>query len=85
MSILQRNVALVMPPQGFTVNAQTPLPLLVTQKVPLETVLRNLIHNAIKLSFADLVETKLNCLCAALPLSVNIDNEFSFASSLQQN
>jgi signal transduction histidine kinase len=41
-------VRLVTPPQGFTVHVQTPLPMLVTPKAPLETVLRNLIHNAIK-------------------------------------
>ena len=39
---------LVTPPQGFAVNVKTALPVFVTYKVPLETVLRNLIHNAIK-------------------------------------
>ncbi|CAN5715719.1 hypothetical protein BH10CHL1_BH10CHL1_37970 [soil metagenome] len=46
--LLDDIIRLVAPPQGFAVNAQTPLPLLITQKVPLETVLRNLINNAIK-------------------------------------
>jgi len=39
---------LVTPPQGFAVSYPTPLPVVRTQKVPLETVLRNLISNAIK-------------------------------------
>ncbi len=46
--LLDEIISLVTPPQGFTINVQTPLPMLVTQKVPLATVLRNLIHNAIK-------------------------------------
>lgn len=41
-------VRLVTPPQGFAVSPETPLPSVRTQKVPLETVLRNLISNAIK-------------------------------------
>ena len=39
---------LVTPPQGFTVNFPIVLPTVVTQKIPLATVLRNLISNAIK-------------------------------------
>ena len=46
--LLDNVIRLVTPPQGFTVSVQTPLPMLLTQKVPLETVLRNLINNAIK-------------------------------------
>ncbi|MFN8490153.1 MAG: PAS domain S-box protein [Caldilineaceae bacterium] len=46
--LLDDIIRLVTPPQGFAVNTQTSLPGLVTQKVPLETVLRNLINNAIK-------------------------------------
>ncbi len=46
--LLDDIVRLVTPPQGFAVSAQTPLPVLITQKVPLETVLRNLVNNAIK-------------------------------------
>lgn len=41
-------VHLVTPPQGFAVSHATPLPVLRTPKTPLETVLRNLISNAIK-------------------------------------
>ena len=36
------------PPQGFTLDIQAPLPQLYTERVPLETVLRNLVGNAIK-------------------------------------
>ena len=46
--LLDDIVRLVTPPQGFAVSLQTSLPVLITQKVPLETVLRNLINNAIK-------------------------------------
>ncbi len=46
--LLKDIVNLVTPPQGFSVSEQTPLPVFITQKVPLETVLRNLINNAIK-------------------------------------
>lgn len=46
--LLDDIVRLVTPPEGFAVSAQPPLPVLRTQKVPLETVLRNLISNAIK-------------------------------------
>ncbi len=46
--MLEEILRLVAPPAGFVVSAPAALPLLVTQKVPLETVLRNLIQNAIK-------------------------------------
>ncbi len=39
---------LLAPPPGFRLVADTSLPVLTTQRVPLETVLRNLIGNAIK-------------------------------------
>ncbi len=39
---------LVLPEQGFTLQTPTPLPTLRTVRVPLETVLRNLINNAVK-------------------------------------
>lgn len=39
---------LVLPDQGFTIQTPTPLPTLTTVRVPLETVLRNLINNAVK-------------------------------------
>lgn len=39
---------LLAPPAGFTITAATPLPTLVTHRVPLATVLRNLISNALK-------------------------------------
>ncbi|MEZ4728113.1 MAG: response regulator [Caldilineaceae bacterium] len=39
---------LVLPDQGFTVSVPAPLPTLTTVRVPLETVLRNLINNAVK-------------------------------------
>lgn len=39
---------LVTPIEGFTVTAQAPMPVLLTERVPLELVLRNLIDNAIK-------------------------------------
>lgn len=46
--LLDEIVRLVTPPEGFAIHVLTPLPTVVTQKVPLETVLRNLIENAIK-------------------------------------
>ena len=46
--LLDDIVRLVTPPQGFAVSVQMPLPVFVAHKVPLETVLRNLINNAIK-------------------------------------
>lgn len=39
---------LVLPEQGFAIQTPTPLPTLTTVRVPLETVLRNLINNAVK-------------------------------------
>lgn len=39
---------LVLPEQGFTIQTPLPLPILTTVRVPLETVLRNLINNAVK-------------------------------------
>ena len=47
-TLLDNIVCLMMPPEGFTIDVATPLPVLRTQKVALETVLRNLISNAIK-------------------------------------
>lgn len=41
-------VEMLAPPAGFTVTAQEPMPTFVAERVPLETVLRNLIGNAIK-------------------------------------
>ncbi len=35
-------------PTGFKVNLIEPLPVIVTERIPLETVLRNLIANAVK-------------------------------------
>ena len=46
--LLDDIVRLVTPSQGFAVSIPPVLPVLITSKVPLETVLRNLIHNAIK-------------------------------------
>lgn len=46
--LLDEIVRLVTPPEGFTIHVLTPMPTVLTQKVPLETVLRNLIENAIK-------------------------------------
>jgi signal transduction histidine kinase len=41
-------LALLAPPPGFTIRVAEPLPTLVTARVPLETVLRNLLSNALK-------------------------------------
>ena len=46
--LVQRVVETVAPPQGFKVTITGTLPVLYTQHVPLETVMRNLINNAIK-------------------------------------
>jgi PAS domain S-box-containing protein len=46
--LVQTIVELLNPPLGFTVVAGDSLPILYTERVPLETVLRNLIQNAIK-------------------------------------
>jgi PAS domain S-box-containing protein len=46
--LVEEITRLVAPPQGFAVTAQSPMPVLTTQRVPLEMVLRNLINNAIK-------------------------------------
>ncbi|CAN5768559.1 hypothetical protein BH10CHL1_BH10CHL1_07830 [soil metagenome] len=41
-------IDLLAPPQGFTITVESNLPVLPLERVPLETVLRNLIGNAIK-------------------------------------
>jgi len=46
--LVQEIVDLLAPPPGMTVDIQEPLPLLRTERTPLETVLRNLVGNAIK-------------------------------------
>ncbi|MFN8465311.1 MAG: PAS domain-containing protein [Caldilineaceae bacterium] len=46
--LVQSIVDLLNPPPGFTVVVGDSLPILYTDRVPLETVLRNLIQNAIK-------------------------------------
>lgn len=47
-ALLQNVVALLAPPTGFTVNVTGNLPTLLTPRVPLEIILRNLIGNAFK-------------------------------------
>lgn len=47
-ALIQNVVALLVPPTGFTVNVTSDLPTLMTPRVPLEIVLRNLIGNAFK-------------------------------------
>ena len=46
--LVHTTVDLLAPPPGFSVNIAEDLPTLITERVPLETVLRNLIGNAIK-------------------------------------
>src|SRR5690606_29389111 len=46
--LIQNMLELLAPPAGFIIEVMPGLPLLVTQRVPLETVLRNLLSNAIK-------------------------------------
>jgi PAS domain S-box-containing protein len=46
--LVQRVVEFIGPPPGFTIATCTPLPSLVAERVPLETVFRNLIGNALK-------------------------------------
>jgi signal transduction histidine kinase len=41
-------VEIVAPPPGFTVDVVDPMPVLTTERVPLETIFRNLIGNALK-------------------------------------
>jgi PAS domain S-box-containing protein len=46
---LARDIGFMLaPPPGFTLEIQSPMPRVYTERVPLETVLRNLIGNAIK-------------------------------------
>ncbi|HXF63210.1 MAG TPA: PAS domain S-box protein [Caldilineaceae bacterium] len=47
-ALMARVVELVSPPEGFQIIVEEPMPTLVTLDVPLETVLRNLLGNAIK-------------------------------------
>lgn len=47
-ALIQEIIALLAPPAGFTVHINNALPDLVTPRVPLEVVLRNLIDNACK-------------------------------------
>jgi signal transduction histidine kinase len=47
-ALVQDIVELLAPPPGFRVVMEEPLPVIETERVPLETVLRNLISNAIK-------------------------------------
>lgn len=46
--LTQRIVESLMPPPGFTVTVSETIPVLQAEQIPLETVLRNLIGNAIK-------------------------------------
>jgi PAS domain S-box-containing protein len=46
--LLQNMGELLNLPRGFTLSVPTPLPSLYTERVPLETVFRNLLHNACK-------------------------------------
>jgi signal transduction histidine kinase len=41
-------VSLLDAPPGFTISVSEPMPMMVTERVPLETTLRNLVGNAIK-------------------------------------
>jgi PAS domain S-box-containing protein len=45
--LVEEVIDLLTPPQGFTITIQEPMPVLVTRRVPLELVFRNLISNAI--------------------------------------
>lgn len=47
-TLIKNVVDLLSPPTGFVVTVENKLPLLVLERVPLETVFRNLIGNAIK-------------------------------------
>jgi signal transduction histidine kinase len=47
-ALVEDVVHLLQPPPGFVVRIAEPLPTLYTERVPLETVLRNLLANAIK-------------------------------------
>ncbi len=47
-TLIRKLLDLLILPPGFTVNLVGALPLFVTERIPLETVLRNLIDNAIK-------------------------------------
>ena len=46
--LVEEIATLVLPEQGFAIQIPAPLPILTTVRVPLETVLRNLINNAVK-------------------------------------
>ena len=46
--VVARVIETVSPPEGFTVHVDGELPMLYTYSAPLETVLRNLVNNAIK-------------------------------------
>jgi signal transduction histidine kinase len=46
--VIARVVETVSPPEGFTISAQGHMPTLFTYAAPLETVLRNLVSNAVK-------------------------------------
>ena len=49
VALLARNIVdFLVPPPGFQVLIQEPMPKLMTERVPLETVLRNLLANAFK-------------------------------------
>jgi signal transduction histidine kinase len=47
-ALLHDVVEIIAPPPGFTVTPAGPLPVLTTERVPLETIFRNLIGNAVK-------------------------------------
>ena len=47
-ALLGEVVELVAPPPGFTITIAEPMPTLLTERVPLATVFRNLVSNAVK-------------------------------------
>jgi signal transduction histidine kinase len=47
-SLIRSVVEMLAPPPGFVVNVAGTLPMLIAERIPLETVFRNLIDNAIK-------------------------------------
>jgi signal transduction histidine kinase len=47
-ALVRAVVELLAPPAGFQVSIAEPLPILMTERIPLESILRNLIDNAIK-------------------------------------
>ena len=47
-ALVQDIIETLMPPPGFTITYADPMPTLITERVPLEMVMRNLLGNAIK-------------------------------------